>query len=576
MKSLLKFLVIFTGILLLSAALAPWLFTFLPFKFERIFNRLVMIFSIAAIVFFVRIRRETIERFGIFWDSRSLRFWTVSFVSGLVVLGGLLVVKMGVGDAEWSLADMGLPDWGFVIAKALVSALVIGFIEEIFFRGFIFNTLRERFSQGLVMSLVSTNVFYALLHFVSGKKPFVGPEPTFWDSLRLMQAPFMTLGDWQAVWPGAIGLFIFGLVLNMLFLQTRSLYPSIGFHAGCVFFIKMDGNFFFYKNQSPLLYGSSDMYDGLAGWILLALSGWILYLIMKRLNVKSVIACALTLVLCLPVPGARGEEEESLPMEFSLAEALNEASPEPTEVLAVVAEAVATLPPTPEPTPIPTPTPVPTPAPTPMPTPTPGIEVAQLEGLRPEGRMKEKLAEGAPVDEGEELLDANVWNEEGVYQFAKHLHQAETVVMYDFESTRTGQWAENRFFFPGLGAQADIRQRSDTFAGEEHEAIYVHPVPKAIRRLRFHDVPTGSKLVVYHGISDEGVAANEHANVYLKIWIGKHPLARIRVPNEAGWNQDVLDLGVLSFLKEPVVVTFDIEADSVKERHFHFLPEIHR
>ena len=56
MKKFLKFIGVFGGILLLSAFLAPILYdffqTFHPYKFERIFNRLVMIGTLVAAVFF--------------------------------------------------------------------------------------------------------------------------------------------------------------------------------------------------------------------------------------------------------------------------------------------------------------------------------------------------------------------------------------------------------------------------------------------------------------------------------------------------------------------------------------------
>ena len=62
MKGFLRFVAVFVSILLLSAVLAPILYDFLPFKFERIFQRLVMVLALLALLIFVRIRTIRLAR----------------------------------------------------------------------------------------------------------------------------------------------------------------------------------------------------------------------------------------------------------------------------------------------------------------------------------------------------------------------------------------------------------------------------------------------------------------------------------------------------------------------------------
>lgn len=265
MKSILKFLLIFGGVLFLSAFLAPILHDFLPFKFGRIFNRLVMIFSLAAIVIFVRIRKEDLLSSGLIGRKDALYLFNVCFTAGFSILLILMAAEVTFGVAAWKFADVTWVTWIVSIVKVFFTALLIGVIEETFFRGFVFSKLKRAFG-GVLPAVLLTSFFYSLIHFISGKKPFIGPDPVFKDSLLLMAAPFESLLHWQDYWAGAIGLFIFGVVLNFLYLRTRSLYSCIGLHAGCVFFIKLDGLFADSLSAGNLFWGTSKMYDGAAGW----------------------------------------------------------------------------------------------------------------------------------------------------------------------------------------------------------------------------------------------------------------------------------------------------------------------
>lgn len=273
MKSLLKLVLIFSGILLISALLAPVLFDFLPYKFERIFNRIVMIASLVAVLVFVRINAATLEGYGLTWKSESPRLFLIGFLSGLVTLGSLAVLKAFCGVARWSPESMALTAVFLKILGVFGAAVLIGVIEEFFFRGFIYDSLKKVFRGRVLCAILVTSVFYSLIHFIGEKKPFIGPDPIFSDSLKLIVTPLTSLLEWQSFWRGAVGLFLFGIVLSIASIRSRSLYPSIGLHAGCVFFVKLDGLFVDFSNDYPFLWGSAKMYDGLSGWLFLTLLG---------------------------------------------------------------------------------------------------------------------------------------------------------------------------------------------------------------------------------------------------------------------------------------------------------------
>lgn len=303
MKSLLKFLAAFVLILLASALLAPLLFKVLPYKFERIFNRLVMIFTLAAVFWAVARGKLQFPAEAISPSNSSAVLLLMAFSAGFLTLVILSLVKILAGIVILNIAGKDIAEWLKLFSLSLVSALVIGFLEECFFRGFVFVTLVRRYRWAAPAAIVATNVFYALVHFLGGKKPFVDNNPDFSDGLRLVFTPFQSLADWQPIMPAAIGLFIFGCILSFLFLETKSLYPCIGLHMGCVFFLKLDGSFFFQSAGHQLFFGTSRNYDGIMGWAFLLIMGYSLYKFIEKKGYKVRTAVVVSLVLLGFLPG---------------------------------------------------------------------------------------------------------------------------------------------------------------------------------------------------------------------------------------------------------------------------------
>ena len=100
MKGFLKFAAVFVSILLLSAVLAPVLHDFLPFKFDKIFQRLVMILALLAILVFVKFRRETLVRYGMDWKKESLSLFLTGFLTAIAVLLVFTLTEILIGNAH--------------------------------------------------------------------------------------------------------------------------------------------------------------------------------------------------------------------------------------------------------------------------------------------------------------------------------------------------------------------------------------------------------------------------------------------------------------------------------------------
>jgi len=284
MKAFVKFLIIFGIILIASAVLSPFLYQHLPFKFEKIFNRLVMIFSLAAIAFFVRLRRDMFEMYRPYWTKSGMGLFWITFAVAILILSALALTKGMLGDAVWALSDQSVWAWIFQVIRLFLTGLLIGVIEEFFFRNYIFLTLNQRFKWNLLVCVLITSVFYSLIHFINFEKPLILGDPTLWDGFRLIAMPITNMTKIQYFWPAAIGLFLFGLILNDLVIRTRSIYPSIGLHAGCVFFVKIDSSFADFLNNNPLLFATKTMYDGALGWLFLILMWFVLRIVVKPVS----------------------------------------------------------------------------------------------------------------------------------------------------------------------------------------------------------------------------------------------------------------------------------------------------
>ncbi len=285
MKGFLKFILVFAAILLLSAFLAPLFYDFFQmfhtYKFERIFQRIVMILSLVAVVMFVRVKKEALISYGALWKPESLGLFGKGFVTGLVVLGLVGVLRVFSGQATFAPDSFSWGGWSIKISLAFGTALLIGFMEEFFFRGFIFRSLLNLTKNRVFLCVLVATLFYTIIHFIGMKKIFVEADPNFIDGLRLIGAPFLSLAQWPKFWPQAAGLFLFGLALIGAAYRSGSLYPAIGLHAGCVFYVKLDDSFVQFHAAPSFLWGSKILYDGFVGWCFLAAMAILFWTIKK-------------------------------------------------------------------------------------------------------------------------------------------------------------------------------------------------------------------------------------------------------------------------------------------------------
>ena len=248
------------------------------YNFGKVMRRVLMV---AALIVFLVYRKSL--RFGTLISSglkiRPGFFRQFLFGFSLAVLALLIYYGIGLLSGAWVIhldfiiydqLDSDVLRESIVdIFKYLLIGCLIGFMEEIFFRGFLLQSFMENMS--VPVAVVVCSLIYSVLHFFradvfvsTGFQPFVGFvtmaqffKPLFFDLVKHL--------------PAIIGLFLVGIVLSYALIRTKSLYLSIGLHSGMVFMSKTDSIFIsrFREKLIWLFGGDSRLVTGIVIWIFL-------------------------------------------------------------------------------------------------------------------------------------------------------------------------------------------------------------------------------------------------------------------------------------------------------------------
>lgn len=209
------------------------------------------------------------------------------------------LVWLGVGVATVAAASLGqlaggvalpgrLPAPGELaedLAMALLGAAAIAFLEELVFRGVLFQLFRR--ALAMAPAVAAAALVFALLHFQSVPRDAwpagtpVGPGSGFavaWASLAALPG---TIDP-----PVFLALFLAGAILCLVFLRGGSLWLPMGLHAGWVLGARLHRLLVTVDPDAPAgataLWGSRILIDGVAPLALLAALALVLALDRRR------------------------------------------------------------------------------------------------------------------------------------------------------------------------------------------------------------------------------------------------------------------------------------------------------
>ncbi len=261
--------------LALAAALSvPLMQTgWLDYPPERVLGRLAQVLALLGVWPFLKAMGLADRRALGYGVSRS------RFLAGLIlgwVLGVLILLALALAlfELQIRVPDPGSLSWSFVAQKvlqALIGGLLIGVLEETFFRGALFGAIRRR--DGVLPALVWSALLYAVLHVM---KPGALPPGTSFDVSgvqAMVAAVFLDVFQWRNL-DTLAALFAVGMFLGLVRERTGHIGWCIGLHAGWVLVIQAtravtDGN-----PDSPLAFLVGD-YDGTIGWLAMVWIGFL-------------------------------------------------------------------------------------------------------------------------------------------------------------------------------------------------------------------------------------------------------------------------------------------------------------
>jgi len=240
LKDAARLVAYFAATILFGALAAPFLFwaaralaahgvfsALARFDFESFFHRALLL---GAIVFLWPFRRWVGIRnrrdLGLEPNRRWLRDLGVGFVLSMVPV--LFCEIFLVARGFYSLKPD--PAWS-AVAAIIPTAVVVPFIEEALFRGLFLGILLRSF-RPWPANLVSAAIF-SIVHFLKAPDETTAVVRWFSGFVSLSHS-FDQFSEPMLVLGGFTTLFVIGIVLAHARLITRSLWLSIGLHAGWI------------------------------------------------------------------------------------------------------------------------------------------------------------------------------------------------------------------------------------------------------------------------------------------------------------------------------------------------------
>ena len=271
--------------LALAGLLTPWTAQVLfalgveQLEVDALAVRVLEILAIIVTLYLLSVwRANTRKAWGIPERSGLAPRLALGFALGVLSLGVgcvlLFVLQVRVTRIDLS-SDAGY--WLSVVWRAALSAVAVGVLEELWFRGGLFALLQR--AAGLPFALFGGAVIYAAAHFLN-----VPDAISITQSALHMQAGYEALAAalsnvflWQN-FDSFVALFIAGLSLTLVRMRHGDVAMCIGIHAGWVFTIKLFKKYTYILPRGPNR-SFAGTYDDVIGWL--------------------VAACLLVLLLCL-------------------------------------------------------------------------------------------------------------------------------------------------------------------------------------------------------------------------------------------------------------------------------------
>lgn len=128
--------------------------------------------------------------------------------------------------------------------------------------------------------------------------------------------------------------------------------------------------------------------------------------------------------------------------------------------------------------------------------------------------------------------------------------------------TKPGIWAEDRFIFPGASEDSEVLITGDKIEDKPIEIIQLQLQSNLTRILKFSEIQAKPRLVLQFKAPPQELADKSVRSIYVKLYIGKRLLDRLRLTPDSEWVRKEYALSNAQFLKQKLSLTLNMTSDS--------------
>ncbi|MCX7872698.1 MAG: CPBP family intramembrane metalloprotease [Verrucomicrobiae bacterium] len=229
--------------------------------FHKFLSRSMIFIAVVGLIPLLRsLGFKSVEETGFAPFKTHWKKLCYGFLFGLATLSIPVLASFVLGAVS-SNTERTLSQIARHFLNAGLSAIVVSFIEELVFRGGVLGST-QRF-YGWRFGIIFSSAIYAIVHFFAKIERLA--DVHWYSGFVGILTMLRGFGDFKALIPGFLNLFLVGVILSLFFKRTGNLYFSIGIHAGWIFWLKTYGFFaVFGERHNVWFFGSSKLIDG---WI---------------------------------------------------------------------------------------------------------------------------------------------------------------------------------------------------------------------------------------------------------------------------------------------------------------------
>ncbi len=242
----------------------------LDYPFHRFTSRAVMLVALVGLIPFLKsIGSYNKAALGYARPgSDVIQDLLKALAVGTIIFLPIVFIQLAAGARLFDPAvPTTLPGIGALFLKYLPAALFVGVVEETYFRGAIFSAM-QRYSK-IWVAIGLTSLIYAAVHFLRVRYHIPDDAVSWYSGLVIVGHAFSNYSAPLSLADSFLSLFVAGVFLCLIRLQTGHIGACIGIHAGWVFVIKISKKLTNYDANAEFGWLAGN-YDQMIGWLAFA------------------------------------------------------------------------------------------------------------------------------------------------------------------------------------------------------------------------------------------------------------------------------------------------------------------